>query len=116
VPHKDAERDAERLRALEADLAKASPGREAQQGSVGHVVHQANHAWRMVTELVAGLLIGFGIGWGLDALFGTRPIFLVVFVLVGLAAGVLTMMRTARELAQPAPPSTAPVADHDDDD
>lgn len=57
-------------------------------------------AWRMVTELVAGLGIGFGIGFGLDALFGTTPLFMVVFVLLGLAAGIKTMMRTAKEIGK----------------
>ena len=58
----------------------------------------ANYAWRMVTELVAGLIVGFGIGFGLDALFGTRPILLVLFTLAGMAAGVKTMLRTAQEM------------------
>ena len=39
----------------------------------------ANMAWRMVIELVAGISIGFGIGYGLDWLFGTMPIFLILF-------------------------------------
>ena len=51
----------------------------------------------MVIELVAGLLIGFGMGYGLDSLFGTLPIFLILFTLLGFVAGVRTMMRTARE-------------------
>ncbi len=59
---------------------------------------QAHLAWRMVIELVTGLLIGFGIGYGLDSLFGTLPIFLVVFTLLGLAAGIKTMMRSAQEI------------------
>ncbi len=59
---------------------------------------QANMGWRMVTELVAGLLIGFGLGYGFDLLLGTLPIMLVVFTLLGLAAGIKTMMRTAQEL------------------
>ena len=59
---------------------------------------QAQVGWRMVTELVAGIGIGFAIGYGLDVLFGTLPIFMVVFVLLGLAAGVKTMMATAKEL------------------
>lgn len=59
---------------------------------------QLQHAWRMVIELVAGLGIGFGIGYGLDSLFGTLPIFLVLFTLLGFAAGVLTMVRTAAEI------------------
>ena len=52
----------------------------------------------MVIELVSGLGIGFGIGYGLDSAFGTMPIFLVLFIFFGLAAGVLTMMRSAKEV------------------
>ena len=59
---------------------------------------QAQLAWRMVIELVAGLGIGFVIGYGLDTLFGTLPIFLVIFIFLGLAAGVKTMMRSAQEI------------------
>lgn len=59
---------------------------------------QAQQGWRMVTELVSGLLIGFGIGYGLDVLAGTMPVFLVLFTLAGFAAGVKTMLRTAREI------------------
>ena len=58
----------------------------------------AQLAWRMVIELVAGIAIGFGIGYGLDALFGTMPVFLVIFILLGFAAGVKTMLRTAKEV------------------
>ncbi|WP_227419143.1 AtpZ/AtpI family protein [Roseitranquillus sediminis] len=59
---------------------------------------RANLAWRMVIELVAGLAIGFGIGYGLDVLFGTMPLFLVLFILAGFAAGVKVMLRTAKEV------------------
>jgi len=59
---------------------------------------QANLAWRMVIELVAGLAIGFGVGYGLDVLLGTMPLFLITFVFLGLAAGIRTMMRTAKEI------------------
>jgi ATP synthase protein I len=61
--------------------------------------HSGAHlAWRMVIELVAGIAIGFGIGYGLDASFGTLPIFLVSFILLGFVAGVKTMLRTAQEV------------------
>jgi ATP synthase protein I len=59
---------------------------------------QSSLAWRMVTELVVGMGLGVAIGYGLDSLFGTRPLFLVVFALLGFAAGVRTMMRTAGEV------------------
>jgi len=71
---------------------------------------QAHLAWRMVTELVTGIIVGFGIGYGLDALFGTLPIFLVLFVLLGFAAGVRVMMRTAGEVQKEA---MAQAADED---
>ncbi len=55
-------------------------------------------AWRMVIELVSGLLIGFGIGYGLDWLFGTTPILMVLFFFFGFAAGIKTMLGTAAEM------------------
>ncbi len=55
-------------------------------------------AWQMVIELVVGVALGFGIGYGLDSLFGTIPIFLMLFTLLGFAGGVRTMMRTAAQL------------------
>ena len=61
---------------------------------------QAQLAWRMVIELVAGLGIGFGIGYGLDSLFGTTPIFLVLFIFLGFAAGVNVMLRSAKEIQE----------------
>ncbi|WP_439104482.1 AtpZ/AtpI family protein [Celeribacter marinus] len=88
----------ERLRALEERIAKAK-GAQAPRNSKGEEhFSQANMAWRMVVELIAGLLIGFGIGYTLDGVFGTLPIFLVLFVGLGLVAGVKTMMRTAAEI------------------
>jgi len=83
--------------ALEAKI-KAAKLRDAPKPRADEHYSQANMAWRMVIELVAGLGIGFGIGYGLDLLFGTLPIFMVLFVMLGLAAGIKTMLRTAREM------------------
>ncbi len=91
-------RDAERLRALEARLGQKSDAPQTSRGE--EHFSQANMAWRMVTELVAGLGIGFLIGFGLDYVTGWRPVFMVVFVLFGLAAGIKTMMRTANEIGK----------------
>ena len=88
---------AERLRALEAKLAARRAAPPAKSHGESHY-SQAQLAWRMVIELVAGLGIGFGIGYGLDSIFGTMPIFLVIFIFFGLAAGVNTMLRSAKEM------------------
>lgn len=42
--------------------------------------------------------MGLGIGYGLDHLLGTLPLFLIIFIMLGFAAGVRTMMRTAEEV------------------
>lgn len=86
----------DRLKALD-DRIKAAKGEDRKPHTEEHY-SQANMAWRMVIELVAGLGIGFGIGYGLDVLFGTLPIFMVLFIFFGLAAGVKTMMRSAAEM------------------
>jgi len=86
----------ERLKALEARLAEAK-GKDDAPALEEHY-SQAQMGWRMVTEFVAGLLLGFGIGYGLDTLLGTGPWMMLVFTLFGLAAGVKTMMATAQEL------------------
>lgn len=52
---------------------------------------------RFVSELVAGALVGGVIGWGLDRLFSTGPIFLVIFLLLGFAAGVSAMIKSAKK-------------------
>lgn len=87
----------EQLERLEARIAAAKKAQEPEPRADEHY-SQAQLAWRMVIELVSGLGIGFGIGYGLDVLFGTTPILMVIFVFLGLAAGVKTMMRSAKEV------------------
>lgn len=89
--------DRARLEALEKRIA-AAKGEAPKKAHQENEYSQANLAWRMVIELVAGLGIGFGIGYGLDTLFGTMPIFLVLFIFAGFAAGVKTMLRSAKEV------------------
>ena len=87
----------QRMAQLEDKIANAKAVHRPQSQIEDH--HSQAHAgWRMVTELVAGLLIGFCIGYGLDSLFGKLPIFLVLFVLLGFAAGVKTMLRSAQDI------------------
>ena len=48
---------------------------------------------RVGIELVSALVVAVAIGYGLDRLFGTKPILMAVFVLLGGAAGVLNVWR-----------------------
>ena len=96
----------ERMAQLEAKI-EAAKLAQAPKPRVDEHYSAANPAWRMVIELVAGLGIGFGIGYGLDILFGTIPIFMVLFVLLGLAAGIKTMLRSAKEIQEEQEAETA---------
>ena len=64
---------------------------------------QLGIAGRFATELVAALVVGGGLGWGLDWLLGrfgihTKPVFLIVFFILGAAAGIRNVMRAAAEI------------------
>jgi ATP synthase protein I len=60
-------------------------------------------AGRLTTDLVAGVVVGGGLGWGIDwalaqAGYPTKPVFLIVFFMLGAAAGIRNVMRTAKEI------------------
>ena len=78
--------------AREARVPKQTAGKAGEKFTI------AGMAWRMTFELVVGGMVGAAMGWGLDALFGTLPLFLIVFILLGLAAGIRTVMRSAEEV------------------
>lgn len=48
---------------------------------------------RVATELLAGLLIGAGIGWTIDKWLNSSPWFMILFFLLGGAAGILNLWR-----------------------
>ncbi|WP_158965324.1 AtpZ/AtpI family protein [Chachezhania sediminis] len=105
----------QRLAQLEEKLAARRKAQEPEPKQQD-MHSQAQLAWRMVMELVAGLGIGFGMGYGLDALFGTKPIFMIVFTFFGFAAGIKTMLRSAEEVRQASEASLDGAVDMPDDD
>ncbi|MEO0343813.1 MAG: AtpZ/AtpI family protein [Pseudomonadota bacterium] len=88
--------DPERLKQLSERLAEAR-GDVPAEVEENHIT-AAQAGWRMVTELVVGLLLGAAIGYGIDSVFGTLPWFLIVFCMLGFAAGVRVMLKTAEEI------------------
>jgi ATP synthase protein I len=56
---------------------------------------------RMSSELVAGVIVGGVIGWGLDWLTGYRPWGIMIFMLLGFVGGTLNVLRSAGLVAQP---------------
>ncbi|MEQ9519840.1 MAG: AtpZ/AtpI family protein [Parvibaculum sp.] len=56
-------------------------------------------AFRLSTELVAGLIAGGIVGWGVDQVLGTKPWGLLIFFFLGMTAGIMNVFRTATAMA-----------------
>ena len=50
--------------------------------------------------------MGGAIGWGLDWWIGTKPIFFLVFLMIGIAAGIMNVFRSARRMNEAASDQT----------
>ena len=68
---------------------------EADQAKRGRAM---GFAFRIAADLVAGVFVGGVIGWFLDDRLGTAPILLIVFLLLGIAAGLLNSVRAAQRM------------------
>jgi len=91
--------DPDRLR----DLGQRLEDAQRRQAAGSRPPTQLGIAGRFATELVAALVVGGGLGWGVDWLLGrfglhTKPVFLIVFFVLGAAAGIRNVMRAASEI------------------
>lgn len=86
-----------RLKEAKARLPGA--GREA-KGDDGRDLGRAGMAagFRIAVELLAAIVVGAGIGWGLDRWLGTQPWLLILFFILGGTAGIMNVYRTGVEL------------------
>lgn len=107
--------DKRRLESLGKRIDEFQAVRRTESPAVEDHHSQAQLAWRMVIELVAGIVIGFGMGYGLDSLFGTIPLFLIVMTLLGFVAGVRTMLRSAEEVRKETAENAPRAYDGEDD-
>ena len=73
-------------------------------------------ALKLATEMIAGVAVGGFIGWWLDWVLGTGPIFLVIFLLLGGAAGIVNVVRNAQKAQSQAGKLPGKDLPPDDDD
>ena len=78
------------LKARAAPPAAPEPRPEPKRDGAGSAM---SLGLRAGSEFVSAVLVGLGIGWVLDRALGTNPAFLIVFFLIGVAAGVWNVIR-----------------------
>jgi ATP synthase protein I len=90
-----------RSRELEAKLAARRPAIDDKNDESGPGKNAGyGQALKLSSEFVAGIVVGVGIGWFIDKVAGTTPWGLIIFLLLGFAAGVLNVLRSAGVVAQ----------------
>ena len=87
-----------RLDALKRERASrqgAGPSQGAAPEAPKSGMQGVGYALRIGTEMVASLLVGLAIGYGLDHWLGTAPWLMILFLFFGMAAGVSNVYRLA---------------------
>jgi ATP synthase protein I len=95
-PGRDAESDRRRVDELDARLkaARGTSQKPAEGSGMSH--RQTGVAYRVLVDMIAGLLVGGFLGYWLDRWLGWAPYSMVVGLLVGFAAGVNNAWRAIR--------------------
>ena len=97
-----------RRAALEAKLAEhrvrhaAEAERERRPGTMQGLAE----GLKLGSEFVAGVVVGAAIGYGIDRLAGPLPFGLIVFLMIGFAAGVRNVLRHVSPSPAAKPPAS----------
>ena len=55
-------------------------------------------ALKIRTELVAAVVVGTTMGYILDSWFGTKPLLIICFFIIGVVAGIMNVFRAAKRM------------------
>ena len=93
------DREAIRRRSAEIGQKLDALKRRASTDPVAGEANQSAYgtAFKFAAELIVGVVVGGGIGWALDRQLGSAPWLMIVLVILGFAAGLLNVVRAARE-------------------
>jgi ATP synthase protein I len=69
-----------------------------EQKEVGSNAASLGKALKISTELVASVVVGSTIGFLLDSWFDTKPLLIICFFFMGVAAGILNVFRSAKQM------------------
>jgi ATP synthase protein I len=115
--------DRDAIRRRSAEIGKKLDALEKRRAPVGGPAAKSPQsaygpAFKFAAELVVGVVVGGGLGWVLDRRLGTAPWLMVAFFIIGFAAGLLNVIRSAREAQEQNEPlqKAAPSVIDDDDE
>ena len=87
----------DRLEALEKKLSASRQRHQPdEQGRAN--ASMLGLAWRLTIEMLAGIGVGGFIGWWMDKVLGTEPIFMLILLVLGMGAGLMNSVRTVTEM------------------
>lgn len=90
-----------RLKHLESRLSERQKAeKEKETASSGKSGAGWGQAVKLSSEFIAAVIVGAALGWALDQWAGSSPWGLIVFLLLGFAAGVLNVMRATGQVAE----------------
>jgi ATP synthase protein I len=72
--------------------------RDFQKDSKRSNASSLGKALKISTELVAAVVVGSTIGFLLDSWFGTKPLLIICFFIMGVAAGILNVFKSAKKM------------------
>ena len=81
-----------RLKIAKSKVDKDKGSEEKNKGS------NMGSAFKMSTELVSAVVVGTIIGFILDNWFGTKPWLILIFFFIGVVAGILNVIRSAKKM------------------
>ena len=72
--------------------------KEVEEKNGGSNAASLGKALKISTELVAAVVVGSTIGFLLDNWFDTKPLLTICFFIMGVAAGILNVFRSAKKM------------------
>ena len=103
------------LRSLDARLDAFEAKKAAEQPVRAEHEKSSQDGYRLLADLIGGVLVGLGFGWLLDHFVGTQPWGMVGGLLIGMGLAIFSVVRKAMKMSAQAS-TTSPTQESGDED
>jgi len=88
----------ERLDALDEKISASRQGQVPPEKQARVNANMLGLAYRLLVEILVGIAVGGFVGWWMDKVLDTKPIWMLVFLVLGMGAGLMNSVRTVNEM------------------